>query len=252
MSKERVLGSEWKNWDGKNENSDATIGLFLLLSFIVMAIFSLILLFGKYLVHPRLQSINPLLPVIVQTFILVTIGMMILWMILMSLSMFLNINLLFGIDKKIFNIFSLFPHTQKLAKRFGINKDRLANSFIKMNNQIVKLRSHTFSPCDIMVLIPRCLSNEILTKISEITKKYEINYYIVHGGEAAREIVQSKRPKAIVAVACERDLVAGIKDVSKVFVLGLPNSRPEGPCKNTIINLDEFERQIRLFLGYRV
>ena len=73
--------------------------------------------------------------------------------------------------------------------------------------------------------------------------------FVVAGGEAAREIIKQHRPKAVIAVACERDLVAGIKDVRNLMVLGVPNKRPEGPCKNTCIDLKRFENSIRLFLG---
>ncbi len=248
--RKKYLGNEWKDWDGEvNTESDATIGLFLLLSIVVLVIFSLILLTGQYLIYPRLASLHRLLPVLVQTFILGVIGFMIAWILLLSLSMFFNINLLMGLDKKVFNILKLFPHTKKLAKRFGINRDRLNHSFIKMNNKIVTFRKHNFSPCDLMVLLPRCLNKDIHTKTKKIADNYNIKSFVVAGGEAAREIIKQHRPKAVIAVACERDLVAGIKDVRNLMVLGVPNKRPEGPCKNTCIDLKRFENSIRLFLG---
>jgi hypothetical protein len=248
----RNLGDEWKDWQGDiHEKTDATLGLFLLMSFFVMAIFSLILMFGQYMINPRLASFHPLLPLAFEAVILFFIILVIMWMLLLSLSMFFNINLLMGLDEKIFNLLSIFPWVVKFAKRFGINRDKMGNSFIKLNNRIVRIKNHVFSSCDLIALLPRCLSKEMHQRISEITKKYNIDYFVVHGGEAAREKVKNKRPKAIVAVACERDLVAGIKDVKNILVLGIPNTRPQGPCRNTCINLVEFENSIRMFLGYK-
>jgi hypothetical protein len=60
------------------------------------------------------------------------------------------------------------------------------------------------------------------------------------------------RPQAIIAVACERDLVSGLQDVApKIPVFAIPNKRPEGPCKNTFINIEELEASIKDFLETR-
>jgi hypothetical protein len=40
-----------------------------------------------------------------------------------------------------------------------------------------------------------------------------------------------------VAVACERDLVSGIRDAWPLPVIGLINERPEGPCVNTRVDV---------------
>ena len=85
----------------------------------------------------------------------------------------------------------------------------------------------------------------------EITDKYKVKAFILAGGEAARARICEHKPRACVAVACERDLVAGISDVAsaKLIGIGIPNKRPEGPCKNTTLDLKEFENAVRFFLG---
>ena len=45
----------------------------------------------------------------------------------------------------------------------------------------------------------------------------------------ARQMVKEIRPKAIIAVACERDLTSGIQDVFPLPVIGVLNERPFGP-----------------------
>ena len=51
-------------------------------------------------------------------------------------------------------------------------------------------------------------------------------------------------------MACERDLLSGIQDIcNQIPIIGIPNIRPEGPCKNTTIDLNEFEKAVHTFLG---
>jgi hypothetical protein len=58
------------------------------------------------------------------------------------------------------------------------------------------------------------------------------------------------RPKAIIAIACERDLLSGFVEVNpRIRVVGVPNERPEGPCKNTVIDKSELERLVRKFIS---
>jgi len=66
----------------------------------------------------------------------------------------------------------------------------------------------------------------------------------------ARQLLAEKRPKGVIAVACERDLMAGVQDVkAAVPVIAIANKRPEGPCRNTTIDMTEMENAIRLYLG---
>jgi hypothetical protein len=51
----------------------------------------------------------------------------------------------------------------------------------------------------------------------------------------------------VIGVACERDLLSGIRDVRhKLSVLGIANTRPNGPCRDTQINLAELEATLDL------
>ena len=68
----------------------------------------------------------------------------------------------------------------------------------------------------------------------------------VGGGNAARKKIKELRPRLIIAVACERDLLSGFREVNKqIPVIGFPNKRPEGPCKNTCVDLSEIEATIQ-------
>ena len=53
---------------------------------------------------------------------------------------------------------------------------------------------------------------------------------------------------AVVGIACERDLVSGIRDVYPLLpVLAVPNVRPMGPCKETRVDLEKVEEAVRFF-----
>ena len=65
------------------------------------------------------------------------------------------------------------------------------------------------------------------------------------GGEEARRAIKEYRPSLILAIACERDLISGIKDVAeRIPILAIPNKRPEGPCKNTHLQLAELDEAL--------
>ena len=57
-----------------------------------------------------------------------------------------------------------------------------------------------------------------------------------------------RKPRCIIAVACERDLTSGIQDSYPLPVFGILNERPNGPCLDTLVPLDRLEEAIRLFL----
>ena len=61
-------------------------------------------------------------------------------------------------------------------------------------------------------------------------------------------IKKGKKPKAIIAVACERDLTSGIQDVFPLPGIGVLNERPFGPCFNTRVDISKVEDTIKYFL----
>ncbi len=84
-----------------------------------------------------------------------------------------------------------------------------------------------------------------------MSDRYGIDLAIATGGTIARSIVVRKRPRLILAVACERDLASGIQDIYPLPAFGVVNARPFGPCFNTQVSLDALEEAIRAFLHPR-
>ena len=134
-----------------------------------------------------------------------------------------------------------------LGRLLFINKDRLAHAFIRTNNALVRLAPHGLSPDGVLILLPRCLAKEQLEKAKAMASARGVETAIVAGGEQARQRIREKRPSVVIGVACERDLLSGIRDVRHRFaVLGIANTRPDGPCRNTLINLKELEAALDL------
>jgi hypothetical protein len=79
-------------------------------------------------------------------------------------------------------------------------------------------------------------------------EKYQIDISVATGGTLARKVIMEKRPKLVVAVACEGDLTTGIKDCYPLPVLGVLNERPYGPCVNTTVDLLKIDKALQMVL----
>lgn len=168
-----------------------------------------------------------------------------------------------------FSIVSLlFPIIIYIGEILGIEKNELRKIFIKLNNEYIYNQKYNLEPKDILILIPHCIQKytcklKVTTKIEtcarcglcnigdlvRLKEKMNINIFVATGGTLARKIILENKPKAVIAVACERDLTSGVQDVKGIPVLGVFNKRPNGPCVDTIIDIDEVERAIEFFIG---
>ncbi len=72
---------------------------------------------------------------------------------------------------------------------------------------------------------------------------------MVTGGTLARQTVKNIRPKAVLAIACERDLTSGIQDVYPLPAVGVMNIRPHGPCYNTRVDMTLVRQEIENMLS---
>ncbi|WP_330408573.1 DUF116 domain-containing protein [Romboutsia weinsteinii] len=171
---------------------------------------------------------------------------------------------LMSINFKIVSI--LFPIVTYVASLIGISKNEIRIIFIKLNNKYIYSKKYNLNSEDILILIPHCVqknscklkvTNEItnckqcglcnIGDLVQLKEKANVNIFVATGGTLARKIIMDNRPKAVIAVACERDLTAGVQDTSKIPVLGVFNKRPNGPCVDTSIDIKEVEEAINFF-----
>jgi len=255
--RDRKLGDEWNDWQGtiKNDETNSNTGKRIFLGLLLLSIVStgIISFFIWYMISPRLAQFHVRLPVIVGVFILFLWTFLTVWFTLMVLSILTEKDLLFRFKNREFSIRFPIQFAWKLGQQFGISRDKLGNSFVKVSNALIRTHVRKVNPEKLLILLPRCLQKSIQEKIITFSKKFKIPVFTVAGGERARQLVTQYNPKAIIGVACERDLVSGIQDViDRIPVIGIPNFRPEGPCKNTLIDLKEFEKAVQTFLGSSV
>lgn len=168
-----------------------------------------------------------------------------------------------GLTVKLF-----LPLMTLLGRSLGISKERIRNSFIKVNNELVCSEARTYEPQEVLLLMPHCLQNSRCDRrltydidncvrcgkcpikgLLELRDKYGVHLAIATGGTIARRIVVQKRPRLILAVACERDLSSGIQDTFPLPVYGVLNLRPHGPCLDTLVPFPQLEQALRRFIN---
>lgn len=161
----------------------------------------------------------------------------------------------------------IFPLAIFLGKMIDISRNKIEQSFIEVNNHLVRKQKIKVPARRIMILTPHCIQLDTCTfKITRnienchqcggccvgalltLAHKYGIHLAVATGGTLARQVVKAVKPKTIVAVACERDLTSGIQDVFPLPVLGVLNERPNGPCFNTFVDITKVEEAIKTFL----
>ncbi len=254
--KDRKLGDEWSDWNGDRATFEQEINearsTFFALAALALFVFASLVAAAWYLIKPRFGQLHPLLPGIIQ-WSLISVAMLSLLLGLIELILVMK----FG--KSIFPyrmmerlILSILPKAIWLGARFGISRDRVGNSFIKVHNLIIKSYSKKLSTDKLLVLLPRCLKKEARSRIVDNVAGNGTKVLTVAGGEEAREAIKQYRPDFILAIACERDLMSGIRDVAeRIPVLAIPNKRPEGPCKNTDFSSGELEEAFRFIAARR-
>lgn len=163
----------------------------------------------------------------------------------------------------------LFPLANAVSRIFHLNADGLHRFFIQLNNRLA-MREIKSAPKNILLLMPHCLQfseceyrvtgKEIKCKmcgkceikdLMEIALKYNVKLSIATGGTMARNIVKRFKPDIIIATACERDLMSGLRDTTSLPVVGILNERPYGPCVDTRVNIGEIIKLIDYFKGLK-
>ncbi len=248
---DRNLGDEWIDWDGKEDKAIVVgKGLFLFFSAAVILLSDVFFILLVYLISPRLAMFFDELPAAAWILVGLYIFMTAFWFLEMFLTSYHEKNF-FIFQSKTHLLFEwLFTRALKLSRLFGFSRDQMGHSFVKVYNSVSKAVKKPHPNEKLLVLLPRCLVKDELKKIMDFKKIYPIEICTVSGGELARKKVKEFRPTAIIGVACERDLVSGIKDVGEKFsVIGIPNKRPNGPCKDTYVDIDELEKAIKFYVG---
>jgi len=163
----------------------------------------------------------------------------------------------------------LLPFSERLGSIFGFPADRVKASFLAFNNALVRAETNRRARSRVLLLLPHCLQNSACSRmlsgdirncaecgscsvyeLKQLLPKYGFETRIVGGGGLALKVVDEFQPDGVVGVACERELVAALREIRKVPVLAVSNWRPEGPCRNTKVIVDQVDAALWILLKH--
>lgn len=156
-----------------------------------------------------------------------------------------------------------FQASMIFAKFFQLPVEKIQQASIKFSNLSFDKKNIRLPAEQILILVPHCIQKDTcglkvtidaqnckrcgqcsVGALADIEKNTGVHLAIVPGGTLARKRVKEIRPKAILAIACERDLTSGIQDVFPLPVFGVLNTRPFGPCVNTQVDIQVVQEAI--------
>ncbi|MFW6044979.1 MAG: DUF116 domain-containing protein [Planctomycetota bacterium] len=142
----------------------------------------------------------------------------------------------------------------------------MGKRMVSLLNTITKLRRSRCVPERLLILLPNCLQwSECgqnlgdtvqncrrcgqcqIVDILEMVEEYGCQVAVATGGRLALKLASDDEVDAIVAVACEKELQEGLKGVFPKPALGVVNLRPNGPCVDTEVDLEELRETIEWF-----
>ncbi|GAB4350937.1 MAG: hypothetical protein Kow0099_34750 [Candidatus Abyssubacteria bacterium] len=161
----------------------------------------------------------------------------------------------------------LHPLCRAVGTLVGIEGEKIDDYFIERNNRVIVATGKKYRPEQVLLVLPHCLQDwecphrinaDIhnckacgkcsIPKLIEIGDRYKVRMRVVGGGSAARRAVYDNMPSFVIAVACERDMVSGLKDAMPLPIIGILNERPNGPCKNTTVDIARVEQTLAMLI----
>lgn len=137
-----------------------------------------------------------------------------------------------------------------------------------MNNWITRRKSRRVKPEELLLLSPRCLQNSAcrqgivsdpgeclacgrcdVKELVALSRRRGLRLVFATGGGLALERLREKNTKAVVAIACEKELFAGLLAKRGKPVLTVTLERPCGPCRDTRVPLADVAAAVSHFLG---
>jgi len=140
-------------------------------------------------------------------------------------------------------------------------------AIIRLNNLAVRLRRTRCKPEELLVLLSRCLQRSAcdcqvtekvtncrrcgqctVARFADLAERTGVQVFMATGGRQAAARAKDPAIKAIVAVACEKELRAGLLALIPKAVLAETIEWPCGACKDTTVDFDRVEASIRWLL----
>jgi len=146
--------------------------------------------------------------------------------------------------------------------------DEMLNKLvIALSNKLAALRRTRVVAKELLLLIPHCLqhkecrvnvSEDIgnckrcgrcgIAGICELRDEHNLPVVVASGGRQACQAAQGKHVRVVVAIACEKELSAGIWALFPKPVYAIRNLQPCGPCVNTGVEIAETRKVLERIL----
>jgi hypothetical protein len=164
-----------------------------------------------------------------------------------------------------------YPICSAAGKLLRMDGDKIDDYFIEKNNRIVESAARKYKPEKVLLVFPHCLQDWecphritgdvrncqacgkcCVPELIEISDRYNVEMEVVAGGTAARRAIYDHKPLFAIAVACERDMISGIRESIPLPLVGILNERPNGPCRNTKVDVKRVEETLAKLLDGEV
>jgi uncharacterized protein len=250
---DRRLGHEWDEWDGRplpgNGDFSAPPGVFFRCAALTIGIGMATGAALIFLLAPRLGTLWSVLPGTLWLALWAAGAATWLWFGVLLLSFYGGLVALPETWLERGPYLPLMNLTSYVSRAFG-KRDWVEHAAIDVYNTLAERRRRTVGKGELLVLIPRCLSKQALDGVLAIAGRYDVPVFVATRGQLARRVIRERRPRAVVAVACERDMMTGLRDVAgRLPVLGLTMRLPNGPCRDAMLDLDVMEEWVKGLVG---
>lgn len=137
-----------------------------------------------------------------------------------------------------------------------------------INNLRRRLSKKRWPPSQILLLLPHCLQNQAckaavqddimncrrcgkcaMKDLRDLAAEKKISVYVASGGRAALTRARSPQVKVILAVACTKEMAEGICGAFPKRVIGILNTWPHGPCKDTDVDTAQVRATLEQILA---
>ncbi|OGW49299.1 MAG: hypothetical protein A2Z50_04495 [Nitrospirae bacterium RBG_19FT_COMBO_42_15] len=215
-----------------------------------------------------LVNIHPLLPKLGFAAVIVLLAMLFLGAGILTYGIISGREIAFAQRLRGIVMKMLYPIIVMIGSIFKISKEEINGAFADLNNQLVMSKQRKTSIDRLLVLLPHCIQyDECKVKITgdihncaqcgkceiknldALSKRYNLQISVATGGGLAKRLIKEKRPEAVVAVACEKELAMGLKETYPLPVIAIPNERPYGYCINTTVDVSAIEKAILHFIN---
>ena len=140
----------------------------------------------------------------------------------------------------------------------------IRSGLIRLNNAFARRRLLRVEPAALLVLVPHCLQSSAcerklladpdrcgrcgrcnVNELLRLRDEHGFAFRLVAGGREAVAAVKNASVKGVIAIACEKELMAGLVAAFPKPVWALPNLRPNGWCRDTQAPFEEVEVFLR-------